>query len=247
MLLLASALLMEQGLQAHVNFGINCAGCHTTARNAMDLVDFQRTLDLGLGDGPLKVYTVQAGQTVAIGINVINGANQFAVNFNTPSPATGITNASNQLTYTPDAGWTQQSQNGIYYTFGPSTWNNATVKRTFNLTVNPSTPSDLYRAEILTAGVQSSRWSEREKIYIEVQGTAVTNQPPVITAPTVVANHFACSVSTSPGVVYSLEFRPAVEQGIWITVGQVTGDGTVQVITDAYPAGTQGFYRLRAE
>ena len=45
-------------------FYINCAGCHTTPQNGMAIINYQTTTNLG--NGLLKVFQVNPGQTAVI-------------------------------------------------------------------------------------------------------------------------------------------------------------------------------------
>ena len=68
----------SQIAQAKPGFGVSCgkAGCHTTSRNAMTVVDNDTTTDLG--QGSLKTFTVAAGGTILLSTNVIDVSVKYA-------------------------------------------------------------------------------------------------------------------------------------------------------------------------
>ncbi|MBL9129379.1 MAG: hypothetical protein JNL97_17135, partial [Verrucomicrobiales bacterium] len=61
--------------RAHVGSGSTCANCHGTARNAMSLTGFTHATNVSAGS--LKVYQVKPGESVAIGIQVTDGRNEY--------------------------------------------------------------------------------------------------------------------------------------------------------------------------
>jgi hypothetical protein len=199
--------------------------------------DFQSTVDTG--QGPRPAFAVRAGETVPIGINVVNGANQYGINFNVQNKA-GITNSANMFAFTPDPSWTPQ-RSSTYFTLGPLSSNS---KSTFQLTVQTNTPTDLYQAEVLVAGRGGGLWSQRTNIYVQVIGGI---EAPRLENPVITDGSFACSVLTQSGATYVLEFQAALGLGTWSSVAQVAGDGTVQQLKDPSAVGAQGYYRVRVE
>jgi hypothetical protein len=222
---------------AHVSSGINCAQCHSSARDAYSVQDFQSTIDRG--QGPRPVFAVRAGDTAPIGINVVNGASEYGINFNVQNKA-GLSNSANTFAFTPDGNWVSQ-RNSTYFTRGPLSSNS---KSTFQLKVEANTPADLYQAEVLVAGKGNNMWNHRTNIYVQVISEV---QVPRLESPVITEGSFACSVATQPGVTYVLELQAVLGVGTWSPVAQVTGDGTTRQLKDPSPAGAQGYYRVRVE
>lgn len=222
--------------QAHVSSGANCASCHGTARNAMSLTGFQFTTNVSTGS--LKVYSVAPGETVPIGLQVIDGRTQYGFAM-TGLDATGSLDATHKLLTKPDSTWTKRN---TYYSLGPKSGNQTW---TFRLGVLTNTPPDLYLLSVRIAGDGGGRWSEQESFLVEVRRTA----PPVpqLTQPTRNGTTFACRVTTVAGFTYSLETQREPGLSTWTTVASTPGDGTARTLTDPNATAPQAIYRVRVE
>ena len=243
-MVLGAVLALSYEVEAHVTSNLSCSNCHSTSRNAMDLTGFQRILDLGAGDGALKVFTAKPGQTISMGVNVISGANQFGVNFHVTNPA-GITNATDQLVFTPDVNWTKRSSGGTFYTVGPSSWASAVVK-TFNLTVSATTPPDLYRGRNYYSRacfIQMER--NREVLYRSSKEYSATTSAPQFS---VFNKRFSCQVSTALWSNILLGEEPlAYSTGLDYSEPSQRRWCHNFTLTETNPAGNLAFYRVRVE
>ena len=166
-----------QNINAKPPWGVSCgqSGCHTTNKNAMTVIDHDTNTDLG--QGVLKTYIAAPGDTIGLSVNVTNGQNKYAVAFDSFLNG-GVQNASNMLIFTPDPSWFYQtSLNPPYYvsTSSRHEWSGSTTKRTFQITIDPATPSDFYKLDFETAGKNGGKWSQRESFYINV--TPSTPEP----------------------------------------------------------------------
>lgn len=160
----------SQTTLAKTVFGISCgrSGCHTTNRNAMTVVDHDTNTDIG--QGSFKTYTASPGDTVSLSVNVTNGQNKYAVALTDMNGST-IPDAFNTLIFTPDPSWTDNtSLTPPYYVSSPSghSWSGTITKRTFQMTLDPATPSGLVAMQFEIAGKNGGQWSQRETFYLNV-------------------------------------------------------------------------------
>ncbi len=170
--------------QAWPDSGANCAGCHRTARtDAMAVTNFDGMIDLdavNLGTatdrGPLKYFDVVQGSTVTLSLDVLNGADLYAVKLNGLDGGGVMNDVNNKLIFSDanDAGnpWTDQ---GGYFTkdagngFEGISWSGSTTSFTFDLFVDAATPLDTYDLEFAVAGVEDGRWNGSEHFYLNVK------------------------------------------------------------------------------
>ena len=159
--------------QARPFFSSDCTQCHTPESGHMEVVDFDdeigldARLDGGTSD-PLKTYTVAPGDTVSLTVNVIDGANKYAVAVS-GLDGTGVLNSiSNVLDVVPDPDWVSQG-GGTYYTSSANgtEWTGEATKWTFDLLVNDTTPEDFYAVELRVSG-KGSQWTQGEEVYLQV-------------------------------------------------------------------------------
>jgi hypothetical protein len=228
--------LFPSTAHAHVGSGANCAGCHSSARNAMSLTGFQLTTNVSAGS--LKVYVVAPGETVPIGIQVTDGRNEYGFAM-VGLDASGTLDSSHKLLSQPDASWTRRS---AYYSLGPKTGNQSW---TFRLGVPANTPPDLYLLSLRIAGDGGGRWNEQESFMVSVQ--RATPPQPQVTEPTRTGTTFACRVTTTTGFTYFLETQREPGVSPWTTVASTAGDGTNRTLTDPDATAPHAIYRVRVE
>ena len=171
-----------------VSTGNSCASCHSsdggsnpvspTNDPASDRVGAleilgEAFLDLGDGNrndgkdrGPLQVFTVQPGGTIELKMQVLDGADDYAVQIKRLEKAGVLGTADTDFLtgYTPDAGWFDQGPlPTTYYTSASfaTTW--AAVPPSgpdpysFALTVPLDTPLNVYDLEYAVAGHDDSQ------------------------------------------------------------------------------------------
>lgn len=155
---------------AKPGYGVSCgkSGCHTSNKNAMTVIEHDTNTDLGLG--ALKTYIASPGNTVHLSVNVTNGQNKYAVAIIDMHKA-GMQNPSNTLLFTQESSWSDKTTlNPPYYVSSSSghSWSGSTTKRTFQITIDPQTPSDYYLLEFETAGKNGGKWAQSESFYLKV-------------------------------------------------------------------------------
>ncbi len=155
--------------QGKPGFGVSCSSCHTTPRNGMVIVDYDTLTNLGQGDR--KTFTVEAGKSVSLSLNVTDGHDKYAVVLKDLEKKGVQVNNMDQLVFTPDAGWVNySSMNPPYYasTSSRHEWSGVTKPYSFTLQVDSSTPSDFYALRFELAGKSGGRWSQQEEFYLHV-------------------------------------------------------------------------------
>src|SRR5262249_32662986 len=162
---------------------------------------------------------------VHIGINITNGASEHAASFYIANVA-GKTNKANLLAYEPDSGWTRRTNSGVHYMLpisGPSSQAKERLK--FYLAVEASVPADLYRSTIEVAGIGNEGWGQKTDFFIEV--VPATANGVRLESPLFAEGHFSCTIATTPGITYFLEYKQALAADHWIEIGvPSTGDGS---------------------
>jgi len=171
--------------QAYPDFGRqvdgNCFFCHTTiVNNRMELFDFDGLVDpverQGVPDqGPLKFYTVQAGQAVGLSMRATNGEENYAfqiIGFDDPDVTNG-----GVLTYADDPVWLAYRGNHDTYFiradggFDGYDWGTKDpTEVTYNIGVDASTPPGYYLLNFALVGRDPQRdgWYHSELFYLEV-------------------------------------------------------------------------------
>lgn len=159
----------------------NCFFCHTTiVNNRMELLSFEGLVDpverQGVPDeGELKYYTVEAGGTVGMTINAIDGTENYAfqiLGFDEPDVTEGGT-----LVYADDPDWLAYRGNFQTYFiradggFDGYDWGtNDPTTVTYDIEVDASTPPGYYLLQFAFVGrdVQRDGWYQSELFYLEV-------------------------------------------------------------------------------
>ncbi len=221
---------------ARVGSGANCASCHSTSRNAMSLTGFQLTTNLSAGS--LKIFQVEPGQSVPIGVKVTDGHNEYGIAI-VSLDATGTLDSNHRLISKPDTTWTKRTG---YYSLGPKSANQSW---TFHLGVLTNTPPDLYLLSMRIAGTGGGRWSEQESFLVEVRRS--TPPTPHLAQPSREGSTFACRVVTVAGYTYSLEAQREPGLSPWITTHSIPGDGTSRILSDPEATTPHAVYRVRVE
>ena len=67
---------------------------------------------------------------------------------------------------------------------------------------------------------------------------------PIIFAPAKTGNNFIFSFQTEPGKTYTVQYVDSVAAANWQNLPNVTGDGSVNTVTNSAPGVDQRFYRL---
>ncbi len=156
-------------------YGLNCAMCHASTTGRIAVTGHDTTLDLGTqldgqNRGALKTFVAGPGDTVALSVNVSDGGGKYALQLIGLDKGGRQNSTSNKLSYAADSTWTQYNSGGLYHTLSGA----SNGVRTFNLTINAGTPSDVYDL-IFGIGLKSSgQWYQEEHFYLQV----VDNTPP---------------------------------------------------------------------
>ncbi len=151
-------------LEAKPAWGGSCGSCHTGAAD-MEVDPTLPILDLGGPNGALKTYTVLPGETVALKMNVLDGATKYAGELKRlDQPGLGGTT----LVFTADPSWTNF---GTYFTWpsggGVATWTGPTTL-TYLLGVDASTPLDVYDLEFAVGVKGGGLRYDDEHFYLNV-------------------------------------------------------------------------------
>lgn len=73
-----------------------------------------------------------------------------------------------------------------------------------------------------------------------------TAPAPMLLPPTVSGGQIILRIPTVVGVSYTVEFKTALTDPAWATLQTITGDGTLQTVTDSAQASPQRYYRVRS-
>ena len=150
----------------------------------------QKTLDLGTQlngktRGALQTFTVTAGESVDLIVDVLDGSDLYAVELKRLETGGQKNDETNLLSagagYVPDVDWVGQGPlPATYYTSvaGSTAWGGVTTRYTFTLSVDPATPPDVYDLEFAVAGRQLDAGGRLkvysdEHFYLEVLPTPV--------------------------------------------------------------------------
>jgi len=159
---------------AEPTFGANCLQCHSPSTGRMELIGNDSTANPGPGE--YKVYQVEAGQTAAVQLDVIDGGGNYGLSVFNKS-ANGVNDAGHELTIpTPGSPWNSGSD---YYYIGITS---ANATWTLDIPVDAATPPDFYLFESQIGIKSSGRHAQAERFYIEVLSTAPENTAPVLAA-----------------------------------------------------------------
>ena len=167
---------------AHVTSGSNCAACHLNEDTTKAEVQAPGTY-LGL-----PMFEVTAGGTislnelvnptggddfgVALSGKITDAGNRIGTQTLLPTGSvTGLNNAANLLKFTADSSWTARTRTSgtttvQWYTIGGEGYQTSGLK-SFNMSVDATTPSDYYQLSFATAG-GAEDWSDAESFYVHV-------------------------------------------------------------------------------
>ena len=145
--------------------GNSCSvgGCHDTKPGGMmQVTPTGLTTDLGTqlnGNmrGPLTTYVVAPGDTVTLSVDVLNGADKYAVQLKRLETSGQSVSLTNFMVWSEDNAasnvWTrQETTNPPYFTKDAGgdngiPWAGATISYIFDLFIDPTTPADYYDLE----------------------------------------------------------------------------------------------------
>ncbi len=167
-LILIVAAACISGAQAKTRYGVRCADCHDRNRQAMTVLgqDPSRT---GTRQG-VKTYTVRAGQTVTLPLEVIDGDRSYAVTLSDLDRG-GLADSGHRLVFNADPDWVDYTGDHPPYfasTASRHTWKDTTRRFDFVLAVAPETPADTYSLQWEVAGKNGGKWAQGELIFLEV-------------------------------------------------------------------------------
>ena len=158
----------------------NCFACHSAPiTGALDVVEHDFLIDLGTL-GELKTFQAIPGKTLTIPVEILNVPSRFAVQIKDFEKPALLNNPANLLFWSEANDqtniWTHQEVNNpIYFTKdngsnGGISNSVAPVKYEFDLFIDATTPLDIYKLVMTTAGPSSAqgRWYQEEHFYIEV-------------------------------------------------------------------------------
>jgi hypothetical protein len=82
-----------------------------------------------------------------------------------------------------------------------------------------------------------------------LSGSASTNTPIAVTmlAPAVTSDQLRFDFQTEMGARYTVQFTDSLNPINWLTLTNLTGDGSIASISDAANSGSERFYRVKAE
>lgn len=172
-------MLRAEVASARPDYGSNCAACHDTDRDdAFAVTNYDALINLdsdnlvtAVDRGFLANFNVEAGSTVSLSLDVLNGANVYALSLSGFGGGGVMNDASNMLVFSGDSSWTDQ---GGYFTLdaGNGTdgiaWGGATATYSFDLFVDSSTPLDTYDLQFAIGGTGGGLWSGVEHVYVTV-------------------------------------------------------------------------------
>jgi hypothetical protein len=161
-------------------------GCHENVLSGrMEVTGQDTMLDLGTQldgkvRGSLKTFIVEAGNTVTLMVDVLNGTEKFAVQLKRLEKSGQEVSLDNFLVWlennTPENPWTRQEvTNPPYFTKDDGANGGLPAGEagvfTFDLFVASGTPPDVYDLEFAVAGRSSGDgWYQDEHFYLEVLG-----------------------------------------------------------------------------
>jgi len=165
--------------------GNSCSGCHDNhLTGRMEVTDEDTTIDLGTQlngkvRGPLRTFVVQAGSTVKMSVNVLDGTEEFAVQLKRLETPGQEMSVDNFLVWAEDDlaenTWTRQEvDNPPYFTKDDGANGGLPAVEagifTFDLFVASGTPPDVYDLEFAAAGRSTAdgTWYQDEHFYLEV-------------------------------------------------------------------------------
>ena len=157
--------------------------CHNEdlRTDAMQVIGADGTLDLTAADrndgkdrGPLELYVAKPGDTVLLSMEVLDGADEYAVQlkrFDKDGILAG-TSGDSLAGYTPDGGWVAQGTLPLTYytnTAGGTSWTGGPVGLTFSLQLAATTPRNVYDLEFALAGHDATaKFYQDEHFYLQV-------------------------------------------------------------------------------
>jgi len=155
----------------------NVSGCHVASTGNMSI---NSTYIVNLSSGSLKTFAIDAGKKVTLSMNVLNGADSFAVQLKNMETGGVEFSPLNKLVWSavnPGNIWVKHpvgASTTPYYTKELATnkgivWTTVThpVTYTFDMQVDINTPPDTYKLTFAVAG-QTGDWYQEENFYLEV-------------------------------------------------------------------------------
>jgi hypothetical protein len=160
--------------------------CHTTVETGrMQVIGTDGTLDLGTQldgkvRGALQLFQVDPGNTVTLSMQVLNGADVFAVQFKRLEKPGQLNDLANSMTWMEENLasnlWTlQENTNPPYFTKDNGNdgglAGSAAGPFSFDLMVDAATPPDVYDLEFAVAGTTGGgevRYYQDEHFYLQV-------------------------------------------------------------------------------
>lgn len=180
-------LITAVGASARPSYGVSCRGCHggvsqpglMTVTNADGLINLDAVNLPGATDrGSIKYYDVVRGSSVALSMDVLDGAAIYAPQQKRLEKGGVLNSASNLLIFTPDPTWTQWGTPAVpWFTKDGGNnngigWTGNVASYVFNLFVDASTPVDVFDLEftvaIADAAGEPTRYGD-EHFYLRVQ------------------------------------------------------------------------------
>jgi len=141
--------------------------------NGHSLLDIDSQRNDGNSRGPLETFTAQPGDTVLLAMDVLNGADKFAVQLKRFEEDGVLGPTGDALAgYIPDATWMAQgSLPSTYYTDtnDGTSWTGGPVPRIYALTLADNTPLNVYDLEFAVAGKgDAGKFYEDQHLYLKV-------------------------------------------------------------------------------
>ena len=164
-------------------------GCHSTVvSDRMDVVDSDEMVDLdtqldGSQRGPLDTFWVDAGSTVTLSMEVLDGRDGFAVQLKRLEKHGQEISVNNFLIWMegnlPANVWTRrENQNPPYFTKDDGSNGGLPSQDagvfSFDLFVDASTPPDFYDLEFALAGDDGDLWYQDQHFYVQVPEPSAT-------------------------------------------------------------------------
>jgi hypothetical protein len=154
--------------QAKRDFSSSCGrgGCHTSEKeNSLTVTNNDDTIDLGLGDGLLKVFDFNPITHTSINLDVAI-ANFYNTKYDDYAVAVDNLGA---MPLSSSSGWNSLTgRDGSKY-FATSHNNDANKTWTYNLDIADGTPEGYYLFEFTVGGkVKGTYWSDTEEFYVRV-------------------------------------------------------------------------------
>lgn len=162
--------------QAKPSFGISCGDCHGTVSGKISVTGNDTTTNLGTqldgqNRGTLKTFTVTAGSTATLSVNVLDGSPKYAIQVSRFETGGQQNSNGNKMTWNESNGWTKFGTSQPYFSKNDP-GDGASRVYNFDLLVDAATPADIYNLDFFIGGKGGGLWYQQEHFYLKVEAAA---------------------------------------------------------------------------